>query len=332
MYFMPSLHHKHACALLISSMTGLAWSASPVLYVSRLPLENRSTALADLKEQDLQFYCVAGHGADANPSDRLPQVDACKDRRLMATQGDTLTVLYVTRQLGECGAPPDDVELSVAEKSRKTAFSEGLSKVLKFIADKDAKAMVPTAQLKVCYHPMSYVLQEVRADAKVSVTLAKGEKGKLEAQYMTGPEENWFLSADAVVRGARELKYDTASKSVQQRDKPEQAYLGINYMVGDLYRPYKPMALERTVFKLMLSPSRRPFDAYGIGVGYRFAEGFKLTGDAPQPTGGFIVFVGSFWTRDQQTDANGVTTSQGRTQSWRVGVSYGLDTLFDWLK
>ncbi|MEO8007517.1 MAG: hypothetical protein ABI728_03210 [Betaproteobacteria bacterium] len=157
--------------------------------------------------------------------------------------------------------------------------------------------------------------KEEKKDAPPSVTV------------LTGRTENWFLSGDVLVKGAKQLKYDSSSKTITEKEKPSQIYLGINYMIGDLYTPYDWMDPHRLVIKGLLSASKSPFDSYGVGIGYRFAEG--IYDPNAKTNSGFVLFVGSFWTKgDQETAA----IDSKRTQSWRLGISYSLGTALDWLK
>lgn len=271
---------------------------------------------------------------------------------------------------------PVDVKLQLdhQEVPRMTAIKEGFDAVIRFAVQKigggaAAPADVPQPDVRYCTLPISYQLQEERARLSLTATVgpsapspasaparnagdaantptktadgnADVEPAKSEqASYalITGPIEHLFLSGDAVVRGVKELKYDQDKKGVFERDKPDQLYLGINYMVGDVYGRYDLLSADRLVGKLLISPSKRPFDSVGLGVGYRFMDLSDLLDskgktNGPQASGGFVLFVGHFWTKGDSADNDGGASNGKRTQSWRVGLSYSLDTLFGWLK
>lgn len=148
---------------------------------------------------------------------------------------------------------------------------------------------------------------------------------------VTGAKEHLFLSGDAVVRGAKELKYDSSTKGVYERDKPDQLYLGINALVGDVYGHYDALSINRFAGKLLISPNKRPFDSVGLAIGYRFKD-LTDSANGPVASGGLMLFVGHFWTKGDSAANDGGASDGKRTQSWRVGLSYSLDTLLGWLK
>lgn len=320
---------------------GAAEPEGPTLYVSRLPLHEPLSA-SELRSKDtgkLNYFCTEefkklSPETGAVLATHQPPLQACSDDRALYKKGDQLRVVYVV-VADTCPTEPDIV-LDVQEHVRKTAAAAGFSAIADFITKKVAGGPAPAAAAaaaaapKVCFFPVTYTLVYDRAIADVSFSLKAKPDEKVVKQIITGPIEHWFLSGDAVVKGVKELRYDRDQKAVFSRDKPEQLYLGINWMKGDVYGKYKVGSPERIVGKLMLSPTRHPFDSFGLGVGYRFAD-FSSEGTL-QPNGGFILFVGHFWSKNEQVDAAGVVNQSGRSRSWRLGVSYGLDSLLGWLK
>lgn len=292
-------------------------------------------------ESKLNFFCTAGFKrlsveTDALLNTKEPPLQACDDDRLLIKKGDALEVVYVGVDAGDC-PKATDIVLNVQEHARKTAAAAGFAAIVDFVITKasDAPAVTkahesvpPPPQL--CFVAGTYKLIYDRATADVAVSLKGTPDDKATKQIITGPIEHWFLSGDAVVKGVKELKYDKDQKAIFARDKPEQLYLGINWMNGDVYGKYSTVSMERAVLKLLLSPTRHPFDSFGLGVGYRFAD-FSSEGTL-QPNGGFILFAGHFWSKNEQVDTSGVVNQGGRSRSWRVGVSYGLDSLLGWLK
>ncbi|RQP25800.1 hypothetical protein DZC73_01665 [Albitalea terrae] len=331
----------------ITAAAQLPRASDHYLYASKLDLDSLGSIDSLTAGKDIAYFCApdlktATPGAGAIDTRPTSALAACKDLRAISEQGDKLHVVYVDRVRGNCPTGVDDtVEIAVEEHVRKTAFSKDVSSVLKFILNKNAAAPSTTAappdaiapSQRLCYFDKAFTFKNLRATADVTVDVkgAGSDTSKATTQLITGPEEHWFLSADAVVNGVKELKYDPDKKIILERDKPQQVYLGINYLFGDVYKRYDAGDGHRLVAKLLIAPSRRPFDSVGIGLGYRFADGV-FTMQKDQPTGGFILFIGSFWTKGDQLDASGAVVQAGRKQSWRLGMSYGLDTLFDWIK
>jgi hypothetical protein len=167
---------------------------------------------------------------------------------------------------------------------------------------------------------------EVKEEVRTATT-KEVKKDTPSVSILTGPSEHVFLSGDVLIKGAKQLKYDSNAKTITEKEKPSQIYLGINYMFGDLYTPYDSADWHRFVIKGLVSASSSPFDSYGVGIGYRFAE--RIFDPNAKSNSGFVLFVGSFWTKgDQET----VDVDGSRKKSWRVGLSYSVGTALDWLK
>jgi hypothetical protein len=101
-------------------------------------------------------------------------------------------------------------------------------------------------------------------------------------------------------------------------------------MRGDIYeRRYGAFSPDRMVAKLMFNVSKRPWDNFGVGIGYRFNDGVFI--DSPD-LGGFMIFAGHFWARgDKLNDDGSVESGQGSYKgSWRLGVSYAFDAAMKW--
>jgi hypothetical protein len=226
------------------------------------------------------------------------------------------------------------------ETKRLTALASELKSIFKFVTkrqigeEKKEPGPPKTACLKIWG---DIVLTEERATLKVSAPFPPAAAAKADEKteppsfnVITGSNEHFFISGDVIVDGAKQLKYDSDTKSITEKDKPNQIYLGINYMLGDLYSPADALSKDRIIIKGLLSPSKKPFDSFGIGLGYRFAEG--IFDPENKANSGFVVFVGSFWTKSDQLDGQTVSTDSTRKQSWRVGIGYSLGAALDWLK
>jgi hypothetical protein len=342
-----------ALVALASGMFGMAGAsvaatpgAIPTFYLSKLPLDQPLTT-ATTPTDEFQFYCQSDLkpvGDGAFTADKSLLV-ACGNDRLLSTRNDPVEVDLV--QLGACpaGVPPD-AKLKIEEKARKTVFATEVSSLITALASRQisgagVEGLVPGAPALpiACVTPLRYVLQDTRANATLSVTFASS-KDNPTYQVVTGPPEHWFVTGDAIVRGVKELKYDPTAKTVVERDKPQQFYVGFNYMFGDVLTKYHQLAWQRGVVKVMLSPTKKPFDSVGVGLGYRLIDGaFHRLDDTTDAgakgdiSGGLVLFVGRFWSKNDKVDATtGAVTQGGRSQSWRVGLSYDVSSLMGWLK
>ncbi len=321
-----------------TALTPASAATSATLYVSKLALDKMPTP-ADMPgdKAKLNYYCAEGLAKLDPETDKVLGADnwplqTCTDDRFVSHKADELRVVYVEWQNKTDCEESADLVVDVKETARKTAISIQLSLVAKAVVGKVLEKNAAPPMRKLCFTPVEQSLGIDRAIAEVTVSLKSSPDEKASKQLITGPAEHWFLSGDAIVNGAKELKYDPDKKAVFPRDKPEQLYLGINWLWGDVYSRYNWLSEQRLVAKLMILPSRRPFDSVGVGVGYRFADGVFDIKSGLQTTGGFIVFAGHFWTKNDALDASGNPIRDGRSRSWRVGVSYGLDSLLGWVK
>ena len=341
----------------------------PTLYASKLLLDSPSKDGDKIKAGDqLLLYCNDGFKpVKQNGPRELPTpVGVCKDARILAGQGTSLSVVFVLPPVADPDPahkdthgnpilvcpPADDKEiaLGVKEASRKTAFALEATAIVTAFAAHDAsgqKAFVAppagdTPPPLACYVPRTYLLTMPRATADLTAVVGANaadalragnadDKDKAARELITGPTEHWFISGDAIVRGVKEIKYDSTAKTVVERDKPEQFYLGINWQWGDVLAREKAFSTNRLVGKVMFLPAKHPFDSVGVGLGYRFVDGVFSAQDGV--SGGLVLFGGHFWSKNDKVDATtGAVTQSGRSQSWRVGLSYDVSTLLGWLK
>jgi hypothetical protein len=271
--------------------------------------------------------------------------EVCTAGRTMATQGDLVRVhqVYIDANAkgSQCNAVPPH-QVLFKENKRQTVFGDGASKVLDLVMSKllpglttaGAKETKSEVGPRWCVASREERLMHTRALLDFEVRKDSKAEGDILAstEVVSGPAEHVFLSGDALPGGAKELRWDQAKKRLAAQSDPQQIYLGVNYMLGDLWGRYDAADTKRITLKLMLSPTRRPFDSAGIGIGYRFADGVFTKGDSKAGDGGFMLFVGHFWTKSDSVDAAGApVTNGGREKSWRIGVSYSLDTLLGWV-
>jgi hypothetical protein len=320
-------------------------SGRPVFEVVVSALAPARLEQPDLGEKDAiqvpVLLCPTTASRPASPHKSLDlklikeRFSECSAPRTLATRGDIVRITQVFWSAnGRCVAP---YAIKLQENKRQTVFAAAASKVLGAIFGTASAAGDETdkAAGRVCVTSSDTPLEHTRATLDIGV-LAEGGDGTSQlaaTQVVTGPEERWFITGDALPTGAKELRWDAASGRLKPLANPQQVYLGANYMFGDLWDRHDAFALRRFTLKFMVAPDRRPLDRVGIGIGYRFADGGVLTtSDAQAGDGGFMIFVGHFWSKSDTTDAAGAPVSSGgRERSWRIGVSYSLDTLLGWI-
>lgn len=338
---------------------GVAWAdgatEAPFIVLSSIPAETLlgrgvGTAFepgkAPAADAQLQFLC--GASSEKGSLKSLPALGPCGELRTFLRAPSAVTVHYLVIEPavdGRCPrAPASSVHLDFDETKRRTLLADGLKKVVEFLGGKSQfLSLTDDAENKdkakavdlLCDYAISYTLQHMRATLAIAARRDTDAETKVGAstKLTTGPIEHTFLSGDAIVRGADELHWDADAKMLSHRDKPQQLYLGFNYMLGDVYGSYGTWDWRnRLVIKALLSPTRKPFDSAGLGIGYRLSDGL-LGGEGAQPNSGMVIFVGHFWSKGQDAfDAQGAAVDAKRQRSWRIGVSYSLDSLIDWIK
>jgi hypothetical protein len=338
-----------ATAFMPSAAT--AADAAPYVYVSGEDLLSLRGAAPNADAETringgkLRFFCSARPLSSIDM--KLDALERCDSIRRISERAHQIEVARIAVGRGGCSSTVGrEVEVRFAEAKRGTLFGENLKALLKFALDKAVGGAAPASVVVPSFSwcllpPQKHVLQLDRAQLTITAQYAaakndeeakvKVDEGVATAQMITGPKEHIFLSGDAVVRGANQVKWDAATRTLVAQDKPDQLYLGVNFMRGDIYARHDAWTTDRLVVKFLFQPSKKPFDSVGLALGYRFADGvFTLNDDAD--SGGFVVFAGAFWTRTDQLDAAGAVVGGKRERSWRVGVSYSLGTLLDWLK
>lgn len=291
----------------------------------------------------LSFYCVPSSEWKANikPTEiasKVGPIESCTAPRFITSVKDTIRIGYleVVKSVGEnCPTSPQIKlsEIEIDEQPRDTVFRSQLKDVLKKIVEVGGAAPEPGEKLlKLCFYELGEILlKSDRAIVAVKTSVVDNDKVTASTSLITGPTEHWFLSGDAIVKGAKELKYDSATNSITERNKPSQVYLGFNFMIGDVYAKAPKISTEWVVFKLFISPSSSPFDSVGVGIGYRFADGIFDTSKSSSHSG-FVIFVGSFWTKGDKLNGQTLDANSGYSQSTRFGISYSIGTALGWLK
>ena len=136
--------------------------------------------------------------------------------------------------------------------------------------------------------------------------------------------EHWFLSTDLPVNSVNQLKFDEDTHEVKPKKEPSRFYIGVNFMLGDLFKNYfhcDKDVWRGLVLKAMALTSKQPLDSYGFAIAYR------------RKPGTFSPFVGRTFTREDSQGATGsVSRDSRRNAEWRVGLSLNLDQALTWIK
>ena len=233
------------------------------------------------------------------------------------------------------------------EERRTSRFDRDLS-TLKQIAKKlgvdlpGEKALFRVAAPSAQFWGRRYHLKETRAFVTInseaiaehSIKVAGAVKGtadateKAELKLVTGPPENFFMTADCPVDSLKLLKYNKDDGSVALKKAPETYYLGLDYTFSDLASDADNFAPKNIVLKAMVKLSKRPQDSVGIGVGYRLPAftlgGLNFKGISP--------FVGYFRTLEDRKRSDGsVDKLGGHSTDVRAGVSLDLSPALGWI-
>lgn len=322
------------------------------IYLSQYDLEKSSTTVAGNKgdlhwfanEDFSQVYSPYEGRTVVLPPGTAPTVkDPLAFQRINGTtlfpikaeslrnlwnQGDKVNIAVVSDSpVDPAKACTDESNLiSIQETERSTAFRVGATSVLKaiFPSEKKAAAIPPGAKLEFfCVSTKSATLKSTRAHFEVTGGEKKGETTTLDV--ITGPSEHWFLSGDVITRKAKQLKYDFDKKMISEKDKPSAIYLGINYMIGDVYsRQTGWLSTDRIILRGQISASKSPFDSYGVGLGYRLAD----FSDA-KTNGGFLIFASKIWTKPDTTNSPPIGID--KKSGWHFGLGYSVDSAIGWL-
>jgi hypothetical protein len=232
--------------------------------------------------------------------------------RQFLTTGGQITVYYDTNFLKT---------VKIAEKERHTRLYEDLQTVVSSLNAEDKCSPIT----------VSKTLQFKRS----VVTITGVDKSGSDAaavSVVTGPTEHAYLGLDLPVTNRKDLKYDTASKSLQPASASPQLYLSLNLLYGDILSPPQS-ALSKQIdnfsLKFFISANSTPLNSYGTGIGYRL-PGFDI--------GGFnlsslSLFGGYFWSKQDALNGSGVVKVNGSTNGgWRFGVTYDVSTLIKSVK
>ena len=228
--------------------------------------------------------------------------------RVVTQAGDKLRVF-----VQNCAA--DRVKFDEAAR-RSRIVPETVSALKQATAD-TLPACAPTLSA------FDYTLQ--KPTGSVLITALKGGEPVGSATVLTGPEEHWHLSLDLPVTPRKVMRYDARTNTVRPTNAGNDLYIGVNYAVGDVLSNPESQA-DRLSFKALLRLAQRPTDSLGLALAY------TVPGTNSQGLGAVAVFIGHFWTREDQLVDGLVRRNSAYVGSWRLGLSYNLDDALRWIK
>ncbi len=287
--------------------------------------------------------------------DNKRSLEKCTTKRFYATKNDVLRIYILP------GTPKklENLNLSVVEKERDTQFTQDLHALIAMIipSGPQERRLVPPPQPIIA---LNYFVQNERAllTAQLKVASSQTETGNkkevndqeiterkqdpkktadqnaanssgdnLREEIITGPKEHWFISADVRLKSVNQLKYDDTTKSLQTKDSPNAFYFSFNYMFGDVYADKTLHWWDYFLIKVLLEASKTPYDAFGLGIGWRQPETdlFGLSFKTLSP------FVGFVWTRgDSVNDGIVKTDDRYGKPAFIWGLSFNLDIAAKW--
>lgn len=231
----------------------------------------------------------------------------------MKKEGDADDLRKITkgRPIFYFEAPPETATLEVKEVSRQTRFAEELKSLVGAILKGQEKAL--SAAERKCFR---YTQEYSRSRISLVAKDAAG-KALAEMTVVTGPAEHWYLTADMPVSDVKQLKYDSASNTVVEKQKPASIYLGINYRpLGDVLSDYPSADFKNNLaLKLLLKASSKPSESMGFGIGYSFSFA--------------EIFVARMRTKNDESVPG---SNLGYRDSTVFGVSFDIAKGIGWLK
>lgn len=231
------------------------------------------------------------------------------DKRVLSTKGETKYFYFKVPEKAD--------SIEATETARSTRIANDLAKLIE-IAKTIRRDPVDLAKPKPkCYEFTQGYERSTLSIKPVSTSDTNAKFGK--ADVITGPIENFWLSADMGVNNIKQLTLD-ANNKVVTKEKPASFYVGFNYKLGDVYESYKvisPETYKNISLKLLFHASNAPSDSMGMGVGYDFPW--------------VNLFFARVWTKNDSSIAS-IGRPLGTTRSNIVGVSFDLSHGLEWLK
>jgi hypothetical protein len=331
------------------------WTALPAGSWSGNPSDNELKALDGLFKtfEDPNTHSKASETALIQEVRRF--MTERSSTRSLATKDDAIAVYLIADAWDQ-----QDPLLVPKEVRRLTRLSQDLQTVFTAVAKKGlgaAGGVNPTIKVRQSIIRLSerrstltLTSRSIRKteDAReiADTSCNKSECVKRQVVLTTGPAEHIFLSVDLPISKVSDLKYDSKTGTLSPKTTPTVAFLGVNVTPTDLFAADDPCTpagsgttasalakclfnLERVVFKGFIKLSAKPSDAFGFGVGYRPPKTavWGLDLDVLQVFGAYV------WTTQDAITSAGASVPDAHYQgAWRLGVSFNVDKVTDWLK
>jgi len=256
----------------------------------------------------------------------LGKAKECNTNRLFTEKGGLIPVKVYYNAATKEGVIPKDVNDMITEKDRVTKIVLDLRSAIQTGSREQANEAKPDNKASSFLGnkapaPKSvgeYIQEYERSTITVSMDYPSNKDGVLKKEIISGSIEHMYLSADMPLTNVKQLKYDSKTSKVIEREKPASFYIGVNYKLGDVFINYDTWDLKNLSIKGLLSGSSRPSESMGLGLGYQFnIEGVSLE-----------AFVARVWTADDDS-AGGAGV--GRTPSNVVGISFDVGKAASWL-
>lgn len=243
------------------------------------------------------------------PVNRKAKLDFAEERRKSRVEADLITLAQVGQKIsgiGVLGDEPDPV---------RGSFS--LSR---------------------------YALTRLRANFGITSTLdsvaPSGRQAKddtpptiLRTTLITGPAEHLFLSANAAMTQARQVKYVESGRTLEPDRKPSEFLIGFNYSVGDLFEEDETASMGSFMrgmyLGFLVEASKRPFNQISGVVGFR--RNLPLL-DRYLSFNTVSPYAGLVWLRNDRRETAGseIRSSYGR-RDFIWGLSLNLDKALSWV-
>jgi hypothetical protein len=280
------------------------------------------------------------------PVGRHPKFDFKEQARQTRLTTDLATLVQVAQKMGEIKALiPAPVQPAVVLTYRPYLLTKprgNLTVAVSLKAPKPskspepAKAPSPTESAKRS-KPSDAKPQPRPADEPAVSAEDEEEETpeRLTTSLVTGPQEHFFLSANAAFTQVRQVKYDEKSRTLEPDKKPKEFLLGVNYAIGDLFAEDDATGLRSFLngvfLSLLLEGSNKPFNQIAASLGFRrnlpLLDQF-LTLNTVSP------YVGVVWARnDLVSDSGASSTVKSKYGKGKLitGLSLNLDKALGWL-
>lgn len=237
-----------------------------------------------------------------------PPLEFCDTKEAFVLKDDAVDRIITTGRGSDLyfKAPLLSESVKVTETWRKSRIREDLDLLFKAIKDDQIKSQ----GLEKCF---AYEQKYKRATLDIEVSDGKDVIRK--KHLVIGPAEHLYLSADMPVTDIKQLSYDEATHQVVEKEKPATVYLGVNWMLGDVFAPveWNSHWWQRLSLKGMAKVSKHPGESLGAGVGLNL--------------GVVEVFAAHLWTKDDPAVSG---PNLGTTESTALGVSFNISRGIGW--